>query len=180
VSAPKAIGALSGKAYSLPSADKILLGREYRYATWVVEGYREVIERKSTPASTKVQMLGSILGWETTARLLRLRDHFARGPLKYLRDVLREDYEDAICKEFCAGTSRRAFPSDGFSSLESKGRFYDDGNRGCFYFWCYSTRTLAAQEIGVRKEELYLISTKSNMYRRSVEWQLVGRYLRLG
>jgi hypothetical protein len=61
----------------LDPADKILFGKKYRVTPWLEQGYRALIQKQESITKEELERQGRALGWETVARILRIRDHFA-------------------------------------------------------------------------------------------------------
>jgi hypothetical protein len=64
----------------LESAEKLCLGKEHGVTIWLKEGYGALIRKREAITNEELENLGRLLlGWETVARILRLRDHFAQS-----------------------------------------------------------------------------------------------------
>jgi hypothetical protein len=62
---------------NLKPTDKIILGKKYRVTPWLQQGYRALIQKPAT--NEDFENYGSELGWETVARILRVRDRFSQN-----------------------------------------------------------------------------------------------------
>jgi hypothetical protein len=78
----------------LSPSDKIILGKKYHVLSWLKEGYAALIESENTMTAEELLENAKTLGWDTMARVLRLRD---MGYGASLKSLLRRTHPKFKC-----------------------------------------------------------------------------------
>lgn len=75
----QAIEGLSKTNFIMEAKDRMLLGQKFEHALWIVEGIRALVSQEEVVTPEEMVVLAEALGWETTAKLLRLRAQYAKN-----------------------------------------------------------------------------------------------------
>jgi hypothetical protein len=70
----------------LSPTDKIVFGKKYQVLSWLQEGYAALVLREDAMTAEELLENAKTLGWDTMARVLRLRDMgYGASPKLFLR-----------------------------------------------------------------------------------------------
>jgi hypothetical protein len=70
----------------LSPTDKIVFGKKYQVLSWLKEGYAALVQKEDAMTAEELLENAKTLGWDTMARVLRLRDMgYGASPKLFLR-----------------------------------------------------------------------------------------------
>jgi hypothetical protein len=78
---------------NIPPTDKIVLGRKYRVLAWVKEGYEALVTKVEVMTAEELLSNANIVGWDTMAKVLRLRESGLGSTMQSMLKRLNPDCE---------------------------------------------------------------------------------------